>query len=581
MTSWNHATRILLKMAQMLMVFACCNVAESQEVLKHPRVVELEDRLNHDATAYIKSRFPEIPFMVVVRVDPIRRESRVASSGREEALPYFESVDRDEEFRDEWDNPQVPLMGLLNRVRKISVKISVPSKLKEVEVNEMREGIFYVLHLTPARDEIDVSRREWAMDEIPWIAVYIAGALLFTMLFGLLVINRSSANRIATALTEMKMQSSNGSSGNSSGAGASNLHSNLQDASSSNLKSSGSHEVKFNDPLKMRELASGLVATLTATPSFPNHTDMFTLDRLGIEAPEKLGAILMEFSPDLQKRLFEYSSGIHWIKAMNEPGFLDFTCLEVLQSMTQNDRKLIVEGADRAVLAVWRLAEERSTFLRSLPREESFAVLCEMPKSIAVAEARKAFPGAWGSILDSGFRPVELSVKRFKEIHDRAVAEVPLTDIASVKRYRGDKELLEYVKTVDPTEERDIYEAAAEDSLIHRLRPPFYPIFQQSERVLQRVVPRVSIDHWAHALFNLIKTDRQTIEKQFSEKQKFMLIERLKRFDAKAPPMEAIALAREFVGKSLNEIQREIEMEAVASQAEVDAILERGKANAA
>lgn len=577
MNSLRQVTRFIFQSLAILIAIGWAANSTAQEVMKHPRVVELEDRLNHDATAYIKSRFPDIPFMVVVRVDPIRRETRASSGAREEALPYFESVDRDEEYRDEWDNPQVPLMGLLNRVRRISVKISVPSKLKEVEVNEMREGIFYVLHLTPARDEIEINRREWAMEEVPWIAVYVAGGLLFTMLFGLLVINRTSANRIATALTEMKMQSANGSSGSSAAASAPSF----QEPSPVSQKSSGSQEVKFNDPLKMRELASSLVTSLSASPSFPNHTDMFILDRLGLDSPEKLGAILMEFTPKLQTLLFEYSSGIHWIKAMNEPGFLDFSCLEVLQSMTQNDRKVRVEGADRAVLAVWRLADERSKFLRSLPREESLAMLCEMPKSIAVAEARKAFPGAWGSILDSGFKPVDLSMKRFKEIHDSAVAEVPLTDIASVKRYRGDKELLDYVKTVDPTEERDIYEAAAEDSLIHRLRPPFYPIFQQTERVLQKVSPRISIDQWAHALFNLVKTDRQIIEKELTEKQKFMLIERLKRFDSKAPAAESIANARELVGRVLSETLREVEGQRVSNQTEVDAILESGKANAA
>lgn len=48
------------------MLSALSNVAYAQEVMKHPRVVELEDRLNKDAAAYIKSRFPDVPFMVVV-----------------------------------------------------------------------------------------------------------------------------------------------------------------------------------------------------------------------------------------------------------------------------------------------------------------------------------------------------------------------------------------------------------------------------------------------------------------------------------------------------------------------------------
>lgn len=544
---------------------------EAQEVLKHPRVVELEDRLNRDATSYIKARFPEIPFMVVVRVDPIRRDVKTSAMGSEN-LPYFESNDQQDEFRDEWDNPQIPLMGLINRVRRISVKISVPSKLKETEVNEMREGIFEILHLTPARDEIDISRREWVLEEIPWIAVYVAGGLLFTLLFGMLVINRSSANRIAKALTDMKMQNSNSSSGGGSVAPMS-----LPEPEAPLSRSSGSHEVKFNDPIKMKELASSLIKSLATSPRFPNHHDVFILDRLGEEAPAQLGAILMEFSSEMQLRLFEYSSGVHWVEAMNEPGFLDFHCLEVLQSLAQIDRNSTPKGADRTVLAIWRLGEQRSKFLRSLPREESLAILSEMPKSIAVAEARKAFPGAWGAILDASFAPDIIPELRLRQIHDQAVMVSSLSDLSQVKRYRSDKELLEYVKTVDPAEERDIYEAAAAESLIHRIRPPFYPIFQQNENLVAKVVAAVPIDQWALALFNLVKSDRQIVDRHFTDKQRFLLTERFKRFDAKPPSPEQIGAARERVGRQLGQLLAGV----LSEQADVDALLKSEKANAA
>lgn len=548
-------------------------VATAQEVMKHPRVVELEDRLNSDAAAYIKARFPGVPFMVIVRVDPLRRDARAGDNGeRSERLPYFEALDNEEEIRDEWDNPQVPLMALLNRVRRTSVQISIPSKLKEAEVNEMKDGIFNILHLTPARDTIEISRREWALDEIPWLGVYIAGAAMFLLLVGLLIINRTSANRIARALTEMKVQNGNGSQGSSAPAPMN------FDSDAAAGRSGQSQEVTFNDPMKMKELASGLISFLSKSQKFPNHHDVYTLDRLGLQAADKLGALLLEFPSEIQVEMFKYSSGNHWVEALNEPGFLDFDCLEALQSVAQNVRDERSLKVSKAVLAVWRLGELRSKFLRTISKEEAFWLLAEMPKSIGVAEARKVFPGAWGAILDPKFQPKEVSEKRLVEIHDAATALESLNDIGMVRSYRADKELLSYVKCVDPSEERDIYEAASETSMIHKMRSPFYPVFSQSEDVIKKLVSKNSVDRWALALFNVMKSDRQLIDRHFSDKQRFLLIERFKRFDQNSPSLEMIGTAREAIGASLRQTLKEMTL---ANEAAEEVTKESDSANEA
>ncbi len=537
-----------------VVVALAAGVAQAQEVLKHPRVVELEDRLNKDAAAYIKARFPDVPFMVVVRVDPLRREGRGFANARpSENLPYFESFDDDEEIRDEWDNPQIPLMALLNRVRKISVQISVPSKLKTAEVDEMREGIFSILHLTPARDAIEVSRREWTLEEVPWLSVYVLSGAMFALLAGLLVINRTSANRIARALTEMKVQNNNSSQGSVA------LPPISSEREFEGSRKSLSQEVKFNDPIKMKELANGIVGYLLNSGAFPTHQDVFVLDALGKKSPHKLGALLMELPNEVRAELFNYSFGHHWIEALNEPGFLDYECLETLHAVSQNTRDIKALRVRKIVLAVWRLGEERAKFLKALPKDEAFYLLTEMPKSIAVSDARKAFPGAWGSILDVSFKASEISEKRLEEIHKYALMIAGLRDIALVKRYRSEKELLEYVKFVDPNEEREIYEAASSDSLLHQMRAPFYEVFTQTEDVLQRVVPSVGVDTWALALFNVLKTDRAPIDKHLSDKQRFLMIERFKRFDQQAPSSHQIAQARESIALKLKGVLKELE----------------------
>lgn len=516
---------------------------EAQEVMKHPRVIELEDKLNKDASNYIKSRFPDVPFMVSVRVDPLRRDLRSKTSS-DEGLPYYDGDDEDE-IKDEWDNPQVPLMALINRVKRVQVSISVPARLSEADVSELKQGIVEVLHLTPARDQIELLRRDWTTEQLPRVAVYLAGAILTALLAGLLVINRSSANRIAKALAEVKF----GGPG-APGGGAPNSVG-LGDLETKSERKSQSQELKFNDPIKMKELATRHIQLLTAATGFPNRRDIFILDRLGRENPEKLGAILGEFPADRQRELFSFSSGYGWVDALNEPGFLDFECLEILQNLTQIPRDAEDRDLDHAVLAVWRLNDERTSFVKSLPREEAFALLANMPKAVAVAEARKAFPGAWAAILDPEFAPARLPAKRLKEIQDAATRIVPLNDIKIVERYRAEKELLEYLRTADPSEERDIYGAAVEDSLVHRLRPPFFPIFDQPAEVLQWFVPRISTDQWALALFNLPKSERAKIDTLLPEKHRYLLIERWKRFDAQPPDRAALGTAREHIGAAL------------------------------
>lgn len=513
----------------------------AQEILKHPRVVELEDRLNRDASEYIKSRFPRIPYMVTVSVDPLRRDTARKAGSRDE-LPFFD--EDEDEIKDEWDNPQVPLMGLINRVKKVQVKISVPSKLKESEVNELKDGIYSILHLTPARDQIEIARRDWALSEIPWISIYIIAAVMVSLLLGLLAINRTSANRIAKALTEMKTQSS-------SGAAAAAPPPPSPEAEGKSSRRSQSQEVKFNDPIKLKELAARHIELLTKSKVFPNHQDIFLLDELGSEHPAKLGAILSEFPAEMQKTLFAYSSQFHWVEALNEPGFLDFECLEVLQNMTQNLREGDDLAWDKAVLAVWRLGEHRTQFVRSLPKEEAFALLNDMPKAISVLEARKAFPGSWAVILDPSFKPAHLPSKRIREIHDAAQGVLPLNDIAMVKRYKGEKELLDYLRITDPAEERDIYGAAAPTSLIHKLRPPFFPVFDQSAEDLAWFVPKISTEQWALALFNLPRPERAKVDTHLSEKQRFMLVDRFKRFDSQPPERTAVGFAREKIGEAL------------------------------
>jgi hypothetical protein len=481
--------------------------------------------------------------MITVSADPLRRDIGRTKGEAKASLPYFDS--EEDEIKDEWDNPQIPLKALINRVKKINLTLYVPSKINEIEVNELKEGIFSSLHLTPARDEIVIQRRQWVTQEVPWIIIYVSAAILISLLLGLLFINKSSSNRIAAALGDLKTLSGANSSQNIPSAVP------MTEPESKSSRNKDSQEVKFADPIKMKELASRNIEFLLKEPGFPNHHDIYLLDGFGHDHPDKLGAVLAEFPSAMQEKLFSYSADSHWVEALNEPGFLDFACLEVFQAMTQHPRSKEDVEWHRTVLAVWRLNDHRTQFLRQLSKEEAFALLNEMPKSVSVSEARKSFPGAWAAILDPSFKPAPLAAKRAKEIQNLAIQTVPLYNLAQVAQYRSERELLDYLKTADPAEERDIYGAAPATSLIHSLRPPFFVLFDQPSDVLQWFANLISTEQWALALFNLPKSERSKVDTHLSEKQRFLLIERFRRYDTNPPGRNTIGEAREQVARAL------------------------------
>ncbi len=81
------------------------------------------------------------------------------------------------------------------------------------------------------------------------------------------------------------------------------------------------------------------------------------------------------------------------------------------------------------------------------------------------------------------------------------------------------------------------------------MRPPFYKVFELNSEQLDKVVPRISLDDWALALLNTGRNDRREIEKKFSEKQRFMLIDKLKKLDHSAPDRIKVVQARERVAR--------------------------------
>jgi hypothetical protein len=495
------------------LILAFVGLTAFAEDSTHPRVAELEQSLANQAHNYLSSRFPGMPFLVNVKVDPMFRNERNANGAKGEQLPYFDLSS--EEIVDEWDDPSKPLNQLQRRVRKTVVTISVPNQLPESEAVEIRESTVSFLNLNAARDEVYINRKAWRTYNVQWLEVLLIGTGILFFLMGMLWINRISSNKIAKALEESARKSGSASGGVS-----------LPTSSAGNetKSSKGGGEFQMHDPVKLKDLAVRTIDTLCAAKGFPSHLDVFELNEVGRKDPAALGAILVEFPQAVQDKLFAYSKEDWWMQALNEPGAMDFETLMVLRKLLRN-RHVEEESAWSALLlSTWRLSpSERIEFLQKVSKEEAIAVLKALPKGIALNTARKLFPGGWAQVLEaSSSKEVSIDAKRCEKLCTIAQSVQPLRTRGMLDQYREELELLNHLNASDPYEEREIYQVLSEESRIVQNRPPFFVLFDQDEETCRAVFSAFSVGLWAKVLADMKPAERGKIEGFLSEKQRFL-----------------------------------------------------------
>ena len=539
--------------------------AFSEPIQKHPRVAELEDSLRDNASVYLKSRFPEYPFLVNVSVDPLRRSSAKSGTTGDD-LPYFDAASED--IQDEWDDPQVSLKSLISRTTKVSVAISLSQALSDNEVAEVKESLMKTLHLVPARDEIQFTFRSWTTSSERWVYPTIAVGIAFLFLFGFFLIQRAGVSKLATALKEQKTTSSSGggsmsSMGSMAGMGGPSPTGGLGSSGTTTVKGG----VQVNDPIRARELMSKFVDVLVKHPTFPTLHSMIVLEEYGERNPAGLGALLSELPLPLQSKLYSLGSSDCWFKALNAPAMISMDEIELMQRLVREPSTGRSRPVEEMAILVWRLGAMIPEFLRSYPREISMTILTYLPKNIAITSARKAFPGAWAELLDSSMRTVDIKPEKVEEISRNATELRALGALEDFKKQKSESELLDYLKIATPEEEREIYLALKADSLIHRVRPPFYSIFDEGADLLKEFCPRITPDQWAMALFNVERVSRRKIQSFLGEKQSFLLMETIKLLDATNPELVRVGESREAIARMFKKYIQ-------SKQTEIDALLQ-------
>lgn len=526
----------------------------AQNDTRHPRVAELEDQYKRQAMDFLKSRFPHLPFSVVVSIDPLRRVSADNYQAKQEALPYY--LLQDEEIRDEWDDPNATLYVLSRRIKSVQVSVSVPSTVADEELSEIKETLISSLRLVPARDKIEILKRSWS--GLPNFSVYagIGLAAILIFLLGLYAITRMSLRRMTRAFSEL--QTSLGSKNNQASVSPPPVVSMVED-NRNNGQSGG--DFRFTDPIKIREVIAGRVHELLYSDEFPRLEDIVSLDRFAQNDSRSTGALISEFPLDMQRRLFSLGRGEYWMESFIEPGELVPQCLEILERLCRVHKSKRGKEWEALLIQVWRMDElTRVRFLRTIDQDESMAIVHSMPKNVSVPTARQAFPGSWGAVLDPQFRPAKITAERIMQIGEKAMEILPPVPFEILETYRQEKDLIAYLNVSDVAAERDIYRASPETAMIHRIRPPFYRVVQDDKAYMEQFVNMISLDDWALSLFNVSRTERANIDRHFSNKQKFIFIEKLKALDSRNPELRQIGLIRERIARSYADYKKGIEL---------------------
>lgn len=524
--------------------------AETQTIGKHPRAIELENHLTKVASDFLRGRFPNAPFTVVVVVDPLHRYPAKTDVSSGEVLPYLPQEVSDQV--DEWDDPIMSLPGLVTRVKRIVVTLGIPRNVSEDETAEIEQSLTTLMNLVPARDQIKIHRREWGGKEENSLQFYlqiglVAGGILMLLLGGWLI-SRTSSRSFADALNKAKPN-------NEPMMPQSRMMPSLPmtDSGAQRVQKSGSGDLKFNDPIKIRESILQIVANLKDVKGFPTLQDMLILDKVGSEKPEILGSLLVEFPIAVQKLVFGYSTAKYWLKAMSNPGDLNYETLELAQKILHVQRAYEENYIQKLLISFWRLGKKRAEFLRTMDRPVALAMLSNFPKSISVEAAKQAFPGSWGEVLDFDQPPVAMDVGLVVELVEKIRKIQPYRDFSAINQYRQISDLLEYLKIATPADEKDIYLTIKAESMLPEIRPPFYPVVEMEVASAGLFVNMVPIDEWALVLFNLSKDNRRVIEARFSEKQQFIFKEKMRSLDANNPDPQLVGEKREQIARIFRE----------------------------
>jgi hypothetical protein len=169
--------------------------------------------------------------------------------------------------------------------------------------------------------------------------------------------------------------------------------------------------------------------------------------------------------------------------------------------------------------------------MKSISKDDAFSILYFLPKDISIPVARECFPGSWGGILEDRSISTLKDPQKIQKLLTEALKLQPYLNYDSLQVFKNRKDLLAYLDTVEPHEEKDIYSVMGEENDLSTIRPPFYAFFELDQDSRKSIYQKFSMDQWAVACFNIGRHDKEAVTTLMDEKEKYLFSHALQAID--------------------------------------------------
>jgi hypothetical protein len=202
------------------------------------------------------------------------------------------------------------------------------------------------------------------------------------------------------------------------------------------------------------------------------------------------------------------------------------------------------------------MGDKLEEFLSNIDSSDSMSILFYLPKDISVPISRKLYPGSWGSILSGkGVSPLNNSEK-IKTYFNKSVEIIAEFDKSSLDIYKNRRDLLDYLRTCEASEEEDIYKVSGTNTALYNVRPPFFKFFELDNKKMRSILELFDLQKWSVMIFNIKREHRQKINTILSEKEMYLLGVYLKQLDTSPPDLNLRGHLRENVGRVIASLDK-------------------------
>lgn len=523
------------------------------------RLPEVESELRGEIVEYVSRYIPKNSFAVSVKLNPLRRLPQIAS--KVDILPFYETSD--DTVLDEWDNPESSYYSLLNRIQDAQVSITVDGNYSIKNEAEFRDNLFKSVGLYSGRDKLDMRvsdlkafEKKFTTNDINWSYILIGFLGIFTLGLMYFGIHRfTDIHKQEQVIASNKELHSNANSVmpsvSQSGLTGAAKPSNGNFRESSRING----DINFTDSLKINTyLKEKIEHIFKDGQNFPTISDLKTLEDLLVKDPYGFSYFISLFTQDKKEKLFSVGRSQEWIKGFAEIGIPSKEILFYLEKMIHSNRSELHENLDQLIIQCWRLNTQLKDFLATVPRADIKLILFLLPKELSLPIARETFPGDWAFVLGDKIPVENFSESKAKDLLDQAISFKPYFDPKMIQTYKNKEELVSYLRSCTPDEEKEIYQSIDVTHSLSLVRPPFYVFFDLDIENRTEIFRHYDLRSWSIACFNMSRGMRARLDELMNDKEKYLFRSYLTELDKNKPSTSVITEIRDVISLEVAQV---------------------------